>query len=287
MNSKGDKDNAKGALAALPKSRTRKPRIKKRALGPMSTRREGSNGDAVVAELSTTLENLRVAKRTDSEAVASLIIDPPPAWLVQVFDAWVPTLAVAKAVYTRQPTRAQVRSWLKASIDACNLLTAMSQNTTLRDFLDEAGQGSAIDRSRFEPPLNEFRLRAEAALASPALTTPDGNARSGRGPARPVSASSELVTCAMMVAEAWKFVHGEYPKPRNKIAAEAAERFLSIVEKSYHVWGAERANAWRSRFKEASDPNLDKFRATFERFLREAKHSAALLVGETDGGQGN
>jgi hypothetical protein len=75
---------------------------------------------------------------------------------------------------------------------------------------------------------------------------------------------SPQVFCAMMIAEAWKFVRGEYHGPRNLKAAEAAEMLwgLCVLPDGHRLPRAERVthgnplNAWRPHFKAAMDTQL-------------------------------
>jgi hypothetical protein len=99
---------------------------------------------------------------------------------------------------------------------------------------------------------------------------------------RTQSALLAHILCAMMTAEAWKFVRGKYPGARNSQAAEAAEMHwkLCVLPDGGRLPRTERVsfgnplNAWRPHFKAAMDTRLgfETHRSELLRYLKLASH---------------
>jgi hypothetical protein len=100
---------------------------------------------------------------------------------------------------------------------------------------------------------------------------------------------SPQIYCAMMIAEAWKFVRGAYPSARNLEAAEAAEALwrLSVLPAGDQLprterqsWGTETRNAWRRHFQTAMNDQLgfEEDRLELRRHLKLASRLAGTGI---------
>jgi hypothetical protein len=172
------------------------------------------------------------------------------------------SLALYRHTSMTAPRRAEVvGNLLRIENAADEIREALSDEMT-RAFLAFPSHGDEI--RTLEDSLAQLSQRAETARLSPALSTKSGKTRPGRGLAKAPGVVSPHVFCAMMIAEAWKFVRGEYPGPRNLKAAEAAEMLwgLCVLPDGHRLRRAERVtygnrlNAWRPHFKAAMDTQL-------------------------------
>ena len=115
-----------------------------------------------------------------------------------------------------------------------------------------------------EANLAHLSQQAETARLSPPLSTKSGKTRPGPGLATATGVVSPHILCAMMIAEAWKFVRGKYPSARNREAAEAAEMLWELctlpdgdrLPRTERVSFGNPLNAWRPHFEAAMDARL-------------------------------
>jgi DDE domain len=188
--------------------------------------------------------------------------DKPPAWLVETFERWAPSLAMARGIAPKQPTRAKTRKSLQAVKDAAHTLIDALNDGAIRDFLDEAP-----DEIPYHGPmdhmLRDLARRAEESAAS--LANADGNTRLGRNRAMPRRACHPKSYYAAMIAEAWSFFHGDDPSPQNQglrannraenshqpvrrrerkmqgfKSARSAQRFVSVHAAVYNTFNVQR-----------------------------------------------
>ena len=158
------------------------------------------------------------------------------------------------------------RRMLEVSEAAIVLSNALS-DTAIRAFLESAGAIRFATLGSLQHVLRNIGERAKVAADSTAITTPTGTTKSGRGKALPPGAYTAKTFCAVIVAEAWKFLHGKYPAPRNRKAAEAAQTFWLICGGTSGGWGDDPLGAWRPYFKKAMEPETVKERAECLRHL--------------------
>jgi hypothetical protein len=126
--------------------------------------------------------------------------------------------------------------------------------------------------------LRTMRNYAHLSAMSPDLSDSTGKTKSGRGNTPVLGADNPKVFCALVVAEAWKFVHGDYPPPRSELAAKAALALWSVSGgEEPQGWGAKRERAWRPYFEKAQNPVQVSKRVECLRILHAAKSRADSL----------
>ena len=217
--------------------------------------------------------------------------DNPPLWLVKAFERWAPSLAIDRAIAVKQPTKAKTRECLQAVKDAAHTLIDALNDGDIRGFLDEAP-----DEIPYHGPMDHMLrdLARRARESASSLANADGKTKPGRNRAMPPRACHSKSYCAAMIAEAWSFIHGKEPSPKNQDATAAAQifwngsagimnvepaksAFQGVVAQETKSWG-EPLNGWRRHLKQAKDPALSKDRAEFRRHLKEGKHQAEILA---------
>ena len=201
------------------------------------------------------------------EIVARAITgDDPPAWLVRFLKMWGPCLAVDRGVAAvKLPTRAHMRKTLESVRAAAALILGVLDDGETRGFLDAASPGTIPDRLAICRLMSDLVRRAKEGVSW--LVTEGGKTKAGRS--RPCRRGIfPLRPCAAIIAEAWSFVHGVEPAPKNQKAAAAAHLFwreslegLSMEETKLALewmrakdakksWG-EPLNGWRRHFEQA------------------------------------
>jgi len=167
-----------------------------------------------------------------------------------------------------QPTKTTMKKQLTQLGKTAYLLNDILSNPTTRAFL-ECEFHFNIDKEfgEFRSALPLIAARAHKAARSPALTNKSGKTKSGRGKAVLPGTSNPKVFCAVVVAEAWQFIHGKYPTPVNTTAANAAEKYWLASGGSTGGWGNDRLGAWRPYFQNARRPQVDAQRAECQRVL--------------------
>jgi len=181
-----------------------------------------------------------------------------------------------------QPGRAEVKEALSKAISAAQVLEDVLDDDRLREFLEDTPYGPFTRRALFDQDLGDLQDRAKAAINL--LSTPDGKTKPGRSRAMPQKAFSSKVFCALIVNEAWKFFHGEYPAPRNRTAAAAAEMLWNSSPSPLMQpppaktpgWGADPVDGWRPHLKAARRAELDEMRTELQRQLKEYNRYADI-----------
>jgi ParB-like nuclease domain len=152
--------------------------------------------------------DVRVRFEADCEAVA-YHIQPTgtPAWLTEYFMHWAHPLGTEWSVAQLQPTRAELKAELTRIYKAANALGEALDDPITRAFLEL--QHNFIFQEKFADLgglLRTMRNYAYQSAMSPALSDSTGKTKRGRGNAPVPEADNPKVFCALVVAEAWKFV---------------------------------------------------------------------------------
>jgi hypothetical protein len=204
---------------------------------------------------------------------------------VKTLKNWAPCLATDRGIAIKQPTRSEMKKNLQSVRDAASLIVSALNDGATRDFLDAATPGKIPYHGQIYGILRNLVLRAEESAAS--LSTADGKTKAGRNKAEPPGYFPPKTFCAALIVEAWSFIHGAEPAPKNRKAAAAANSFwrmsignLSIeptkkpleriVAKESKSWG-ERLNGWRHHFEQAKEPAVSNIRREFRRHLKETQ----------------
>ena len=211
------------------------------------------------------------------EQVAKLTTPEPPAWLGEHLSRWLPMFAYAAE--TLQPSRAEMKTMLARVEEAASLLVRALSSTPIVNFLDLGGD-HPLAPGNLQAVMADLRDRAAAASESSALVDSGGRTKAGRGRALPQPAISAQTYCAILIAETWLYFRGNYPPPRNRRAAEAADIYWGFLGAESRAWGHDKLTAWRPHFEEAAtdqSAEMKDLRAEYQRHLRESAHMEALL----------
>ena len=218
----------------------------------------------------------------------------PPPWLVETLKRWGPSVAIARGVDFRQPTRSEMKKRLKAVKDAAALIVNALNDGATREFLDAGAPGKIPYHGQIDRMLRDLVRRGEEGAVL--LAAADGKTKAGRNKAFPPEYFPPKTFCAAIIAEAWSFIHSVEPAPKNREAAAAADLFWRvlmddlrieptkepldrIVAKEAKSWG-NRLNGWRHHFKQAREPAVAKIRQEFRRHLVEDKRWPELVAGD-------
>lgn len=217
----------------------------------------------------TTLRVMDGKEAPSYDAVATFIApqDTPP-WLKSYLVNWAPSLMLDRGVAMVQPTKVEMKKRLLEASDAAFLLHSAVSDTATREFIERAGGIRFDTLGGLQHALQNIGERAKVAANSAALSTATGKTKSGRGKALPPDAYAPKTFCAVVIAEAWKFLRGEYPVPRNPHAAEAAQAYWLASGGTSDGWGEDPLGGWRPYFKRAMGPETAKERAECLRHLR-------------------
>jgi hypothetical protein len=219
----------------------------------------------------------------DFEAVAILVAPDPPAWLAKHLMGWSASVLLSRAVEKRQPTRAEMRKILTTVNHAAGALQRALRETAIREILDAGGDAAMQLPGNLTALLGDIEKRAKRAATLPVFVNREGKTKAGRGRALPDGAILSQTYCALLIAETWKWFRGEYPRPRNRDAAKAADLFWRLSGGEVQSWGNDKLATWRSQLKKIPALKADKEIAEYRRHLREWEHQATLLT--TSGGQ--
>jgi hypothetical protein len=138
--------------------------------------------------------------------------DGAPAWLAETLGRWGPSLSLDRGVAYKQPTRSQMRKNLQGARDAAMLVVSALNDGATRDFLDAASGGTISYHGPIDRMLRDLAL-AEEAISW--LVTKDGKTKAGRNKAEPPGYVPPKTFCAALILEAWSFIHGFEPAPKN------------------------------------------------------------------------
>jgi hypothetical protein len=202
------------------------------------------------------------------EDVARLVAGAdPPEWLIIFFKRWVPCLMLDRYVHNIQPTKAEIKKRLAEFRAAALILQRGLTDPSITAFLEVSPLGEIEGRIVLEQKLLEFADRAERAAALPELSTKAGKTKPGRNRALPPGTFPPKVYCAALIAETWKYFHGELPAPRNLTAAAAANALHLASGGQATGWGEDPRRGWQYYFKRVSEPAVATMRAEFRRHL--------------------
>lgn len=215
------------------------------------------------------------------ERVAQLVAGQAPSnWLIEQFRKQSASLALYRHTAKTGSAKAEVVSNLERIRDAADEICNVLSDEMTRAFLAFPSHGDEL--RNLEVDLADLSQQAETARSSPALSTESGKTRPGPGLAMAPGVVSPFILCAMMIAEAWKFVRGKYPSARNREAAEAAEMLweLCVLPDGDRLPRTERVrfgnplHAWRPHFEAAMDTRLgfETDRSELRRYLSLASH---------------
>jgi hypothetical protein len=213
------------------------------------------------------------------EPVARLIAPKPPVWLKEHLRRWLPMSAYA--VETLQPSRAEMRANLTQVEEAASLLIEALGSPAMVEFLNLGADQPLRAPGNLRASLVDIRNRAKAASRSSALVDFGGRTKAGRGRALPNAGISAQKYCALLIAETWLHFRGEYPPPRNRQAAEAADIYWRLLGGERQSWGNDKLIAWRRHFQRAlkhQSAEMDDLRAEYKRHLRESARMEALTA---------
>jgi hypothetical protein len=225
---------------------------------------------------------MKIRTRPNSEELSHLTAlvarDDPPLWLNEFFGDWSSSLFVDRDIFERQPTRSQVVDALKRMRAEIRRPNASAQSidsavwVELFSFLKYEERKIDLDANGLEVTLSDLDDWVSEALRSKELAGKNGMARKGPGRAMPPRALSSKDYCAVIVAEAWYFYRGVWPKPRDPKACEAAEMLWRIAGGEAHSLGEEPYASWRYHFARAQDaPGIAGLRSEIRRYLHELR----------------
>ena len=139
--------------------------------------------------------------------------DAPASWLVEALKAWGPCLAIDRGVAFRQPSRSEMKKNLQGVQDAAAFIVSALNDGSTRDFLDAASPGKIPYHGQIDHMLRDLDRRAKDGVSW--LVTQDGETKPGRNRAEPPGYFSPKTFCAAIILEAWSFIHGAEPAPKN------------------------------------------------------------------------
>jgi hypothetical protein len=217
-----------------------------------------------------------------------------PDWLVKTLRNWAPGRVIDRRVAFQQPTRSKMRKKLRGVREAVGLIVSALNDSATCDFLEAASEGTILYRGQIDPLLRDLVRRAE--VGESLLLTKDGMTKAGRNKAEPPGYIPPKTLYAAVILEAWSFVHGGAPAPKNEEAAAAAEDYWNasighmsikpveaalqkIVDHESKSWGNP-LNHWRHHFKQAKAPAASNIRQEFRGHLKEAKYRSDMLLGD-------
>jgi hypothetical protein len=160
---------------------------------------------------------------------------------------------------------------MKEIRDAATVLLQMLQDVPTKEFLEVEGRLQIENVGGLEHVLKGLSEGAKIAAES-LLSTATGTTKPGRGKAVPRSAISAKAFCALIVAEAWAHLHGNYPAPRNQRAAAAAQALWQSVGGTTSSWGSDPLTGWSYHFTEARSDPAESLRKEVRRHCVEHTH---------------
>jgi hypothetical protein len=191
-------------------------------------------------------------------------------WLTDYFVYWATPLASEWSVERLQLPKRKMKEQLTRVVKAADALVTALEQPVATSFLERAnGIVIAEKFAGFHDSLLSIRRYAHLATTSSLLQSA-GKTKRGRGRTPVPGGLSPKVFCALIVAEAWKFVRGRYPGSRNKDAANAALNFWKLSVGTKDGWGDGLAG-WRPHFEKAQDLGLAPARVKCLRILGAVK----------------
>ncbi|MDA8216949.1 MAG: hypothetical protein M0Z94_04950 [Dehalococcoidales bacterium] len=220
------------------------------------------------------------------EPAARLLTPDAPVWLAEMLLAWSPSVWLQARMHEFGLPRAEMRERLRRLEHAVATIKGALGEASVRAFLDAADKEAIAYAGHLDAYLRDMETRVARALRGPELVTPVGKTKAGKGPALPPGAIHPARLCALIIAEAWKYVHAAYPGTRNEKAAEAAEAYWKACGNTRNSWGGNPLTAWRRRFEEAMSPSFDPHRGEVVHTLRASEQFARMRAAASDPGGG-
>ena len=212
-----------------------------------------------------------------AEAAGLIASTNAPPWLATFLRDWAPSLMLDRAVHAVQPTKAKMREQLIQVANAATILQRALRDSPTKEILELEGGIRIENIGGLDDTLRAIGERATLAAASPRISATSTRAKPGSGKALPANAFSPKTFCAVIISEAWKYLHDEYPAPRNVKAAAAAEAFWRASGGITKSWGSNPLRSWSYHFKKARSPAANKLRQELRRHCVEHSHSYQTL----------
>jgi hypothetical protein len=215
---------------------------------------------------------------TSFEEIARLIAPSSsvPPWLPTYLRNWAPSLMIDRHVHAMQPKKSKMKKRMKEIQDAASVLLHMLGDPPTKEFLEVEGRLQIENVSGLEHVLKGISGGAKIAAES-LVSAATGATKPGRGKAVPGSAISPKAYCALIVAEAWAHLHGDYPAPRNQRAAAAAQALWQSVGGTTSSWGSDPLTGWSYHFTEARSDFAEALRKETRRHCVEHARFETLL----------
>jgi|SRR5580698_605993 hypothetical protein len=200
--------------------------------------------------------------------VAQLITPAPPNWLGEHLLTWAHEVAVCLSMEQFQQKRAELTEDLRKIRKAAAFMRQRLDELSVCQFLSASGDEPLDAPYKFQIVLSELEIRAANAVNSPNLVDDKGKVKAGTGRAMPEGTISAHTYCALLIAEAWKKIHGKHPAPRNRNALEATDLYWHLVGgKRPPSWGDDHLMAWRHHLKQATTISNVRDRAEIRRHM--------------------
>jgi len=200
--------------------------------------------------------------------VAKLITAEPPNWLGEHLLTWAHEAAVCLSMEPFQQKRAELTQNLRKFREAAAFMRHGLDELSICQFLSAGAVAPLDDPCKFQIVLSELENRAADAVNSSNLVDDKGKVKAGTGRAMPDGAISGQVYCALVIAEAWKKIHGKYPAPRNTNAIEATNLYWHLIGgKRRQSWGNDHLTAWRHHLRKAKTISNVRDRAEIRRHM--------------------
>ena len=194
------------------------------------------------------------------QEIAALIRKDPPPWVATLLRQWGPSIMLDRAVHAAQPSKVNMRKRLIQVANAAAILRDAVQHDPTREFLELEGNVRIENLGGLEHTLRIIGERAASAAVSPRIAASGTTAKKGQGKALPAKALHPKVFCALIICEAWKFLHGKYPGSRNPKAEAAADAYWRASGGSTRGWGRTRLSGWRPHFEKVESAAAEKMR---------------------------
>jgi hypothetical protein len=223
----------------------------------------------------------------DFQPIAQLVTPNPPKWFKEYLHFFYWSVRTNSALEEEQPSRAELLRTLAEVKNAAEILMNALGRPVVLQILGTVRPVSIAAVLFLLGTLRAVYEQASNASQSPILVKEDGRARSGQGRAFAAQTISARTYCALVIAESWKHFNGDYPPPRNRKAAEAAELlWQASIGKRSGYGGTDVLAAWRPHFKKARSSEAEGKRAEICDLLRqwEARSSEAKTDGNVSDG---
>jgi hypothetical protein len=209
----------------------------------------------------------------------ALLIAPTdtPAWLSSMLSDWAPSIALDRAVHEAQPTKVEMRKRLAQIQLAAATLLHSFQHAPTKEFLEREGAIRIENFGGLEHTLRTIGERAATAAVSTTISETLAKAKKGTGKALPAISIPPKAFCALIVAEVWKHVRGNYPAMGSKEAATAAEAYWCASGGSTKSWGTQTHRSWSYHFRKARTPAAEQLRREVCRHCMENAHLQQVL----------